>query len=79
MRRFTSAIDAIEGGTLKIHAGSVDVLYKNGRPKNKQDHDVYKVAVTTGLEAGLPYQCTYAEADPTPFMAIPDEAGKLYC
>lgn len=74
-----SAIDAIEGGTLKIHAGSVDVLYKNGRPKNKQDHDVYKVAVTTGLEAGLPYQCTYAEADPTPFMAIPDEAGKLYC
>ena len=74
------AADAIEGGTQKILAGSVDALYKDGaRPVNKSNNEVYKVSVTTGLTPDQPYTCTYKDCNPSPFMAMPDAAGKIYC
>lgn len=74
------AADAIEGGTQKILAGSVDALYKDGaRPVNKSNNKVYKVSVTTGLTPDQPYTCSYKDCNPSPFMAMPDAAGKIYC
>lgn len=74
------AADAIEGGTQKILAGSVDALYKDGaRPVNKSNNKVYKVSVTTGLTPDQPYTCFYKDCNPSPFMAMPDAAGKIYC
>lgn len=74
------ADNSIEGGTQKILAGSVDAGYKEAnRPTNKSGKTLYKVSVTTGLEPGQPYDCTYTDADPAPFRAMPDEAGKVYC
>lgn len=75
-----TADNSIEGGTQKIFAGSVDAGYKEAnRPTNKSGKTLYKVSVTTGLEPGQPYDCTYMDADPAPFRAMPDEAGKVYC
>lgn len=75
-----TADNSIEGGTQKILAGSVDAGYTDGsRPTNKSGKTLYKVSVTTGLEPGQPYDCTYTDADPAPFRAMPDEAGKVYC
>ena len=74
------ADNSIEGGTQKIFAGSVDAGYTDGsRPTNKSGKTLYKVSVTTGLEPGQPYNCIYTDADPAPFWAMPDEAGKIYC
>lgn len=74
------ADNSIEGGTQKILAGSVDAGYKEAnRPTNKSGKTLYKVSVTTGLEPGQPYNCIYTDADPAPFWAMPDEAGKVYC
>jgi len=74
------ATAAIEGGTQKILAGSVDALYKAGlRPKNNGNAEVYKVAVTTGLTPDQPYTCTYKDCSSGSFMAMPDAAGKIYC
>ena len=73
--------DAIEG-PLKIYAGSVDALSRE-RPKNYNKagtgNDVYKVAVTTGLNPGEPYVCTYNGCEPATFTVLPDDAGKVYC
>lgn len=75
-----SADNSIKGGTQKILAGSVDAGYTDGsRPTNKSNKTIYKVSVTTGLEPGQPYNCIYTDADPVPFWAMPDEAGKIYC
>lgn len=75
-----TADNSIEGGTQKIFAGSVDAGYTDGsRPINKSGKTLYKVSVTTGLEPGQPYNCIYTDADPAPFWAMPDEAGKVYC
>lgn len=75
-----TADNSIEGGTQKIFAGSVDAGYTDGsRPTNKSGKTLYKVSVTTGLEPGQPYNCIYTDADPVPFWAMPDEAGKIYC
>ncbi|MFV0581088.1 MAG: hypothetical protein ACK5N4_03495 [Parabacteroides gordonii] len=75
-----TADNSIKGGTQKILAGSVDAGYTDGsRPTNKSNKTIYKVSVTTGLEPGQPYNCIYTDADPAPFWAMPDEAGKIYC
>lgn len=75
-----TADNSIKGGTQKILAGSVDAGYIDGsRPTNKSNKTIYKVSVTTGLEPGQPYNCIYTDADPVPFWAMPDEAGKIYC
>lgn len=73
--------DAIEG-PLKIYAGSVDALSKV-RPTNYRKvgtgDNIYKVAVTTGLNPGEPYVCTYNGCEPATFTVLPDDAGKVYC
>jgi len=68
-------------GTVRIQAGSVDALCK-ARPTNTiggKSTPVYRVDVTTGLNPDQPYQCTYTGCDPSPFIALPDNAGKVYC
>lgn len=65
-------------GPLIIKAGSVDALSKD-RPKNSQNIEVYCISVTTGLNPGEPYVCTYSGCDPTTFTVLPDAAGKIYC
>lgn len=68
-------------GTVRIQAGSVDALCET-RPTNTiggKSTPVYRVDVTTGLNPDQPYQCLYAGCDPSPFIALPDNAGKVYC
>lgn len=75
-----TAAGALEG-TVRIQAGSVDALCK-ARPTNTiggKSTPVYRVDVTTGLNPDQPYQCLYAGCDPSPFIALPDNAGKVYC
>lgn len=75
-----TATGALEG-TVRIQAGSVDALCK-ARPTNTiggKSTPVYRVDVTTGLNPDQPYQCTYTGCDPSPFIALPDNAGKVYC
>lgn len=83
---------SIRGGIQKILAGSVDAQYIDNndnelRPTNGKTspapggNNVYKVAVTTGLDPKEVYFCDYTEAvaDILPFRVLPDEAGKVYC
>lgn len=73
-----TAADAIQA-TIQIKGGSVDALCQT-RPTNNGTTAVYRVDVTTGLDPGQPYQCSYAQGGPSGgFHAIPDAAGKIYC
>lgn len=70
--------EAIQATTSQVIAGSVDALFAV-RPTNGSKN-VYKVAVTTGLNPGQPYLCTYNyPGAPVPINIMPDADGKIYC
>lgn len=70
--------EAIKVEVPQITGGSVDALFSK-RPKNGVT-DVFKVAVTTGLDPGQMYNFQYKGKTTTMnFQVMPDNDGKIYC